>query len=386
MSKVKVLFVVAGFYRAGAERFAFEIDSALNKDKFDLTILALEKEGDVSQLWGVRYYEERHKLLGTKIKYIDDFINQKYLEKDRFRNRIKRRLNLFPRNLKYWKSEFYKYLNEFDVIHWMGEYIYINAVPEIVLKKSLIHMMTAKFQKRSLYDAFDHDLPYNFCTPFKDDELKVELSQFKKYNTVFVPLVLDTKQKNKEWKFQELQPKKIGIFTRLNSFKPLDPFFYSYQLLLDQMPNCELHIFGTGDPLKEGMIDSLERLGIRDRVFFRGHQEDIVKTALSENLSLSWFQGYNNDRPAGYAGIDICTIGLPLICWDFYATPTRESNVIYPHFKNLNQFVSYTVDVLTEKKVAEELSLLQYEDVMRNRNIKDHISVIENEYIRITNG
>lgn len=38
MSKVKVLFVVGSLCRAGAERFAYEIDTALNKKKIQTTI------------------------------------------------------------------------------------------------------------------------------------------------------------------------------------------------------------------------------------------------------------------------------------------------------------------------------------------------------------
>ena len=92
MEKTKILFVVAGFYRAGAERFAYEIDSALDKDKFALNILALEKENETSQLWKNRYYENLHKNLGTTIKFADDFIDKRFYEKNRLRNKIKRQL------------------------------------------------------------------------------------------------------------------------------------------------------------------------------------------------------------------------------------------------------------------------------------------------------
>lgn len=66
MSKIKILFVVAGFYRAGAERFAYEIDKALDKEKFELTIFCLERQNKMSPLWKDRYYENLHRELGTK--------------------------------------------------------------------------------------------------------------------------------------------------------------------------------------------------------------------------------------------------------------------------------------------------------------------------------
>ena len=44
----------------------------------------------------------------------------------------------------------------------------------------------------------------------------------------------EVSQEFKKWKFHKTTAKKIGIFTRLNHDKPLDPFFYAYQILLKQ--------------------------------------------------------------------------------------------------------------------------------------------------------
>ncbi len=387
MSKINVLFVVGGLHRAGAERFAYEIDCALDKEKFVVKIICLELEADIPVNFGERYYESLHKEQGTTIKYADDFIDKRIHTKDRLRNKIKRQLRLFPRHINYWKVDALSaYMNQFDVIHWMGEYIFINDISDEIKQKSLIHMMTARFQKRNLYDNFDHSFNYNFCTPFKKEELEYELEQFNNYHSVFIPLVMEVDREKCKWKFNnDIKIKKIGIFTRLNPFKPLDPFFYSFQLLLDKNPNIELHIFGAGDPIELGMIDMLERLAIQDKVFFRGHQEDIVESAINEELSLSWFQGYNNHAPSGYAGIDICTTGTPLLCWDFCPKPNGFENDIYPHYKNLNKFVDSTINILNNEVEATLLSEKQYNDVVNNRNIVDHIKVIENEYVRITN-
>lgn len=146
------------------------------------------------------------------------------------------------------------------------------------------------------------------------------------------------------------------------------------------MPNCELHIYGNGDPKVEGMIGYLERLGINDKVFFRGHQEDIMETAINENLDLAWFQGYNNDRLAGYAGLDICVTGTPLVCWDFFDKPFNPFNATYPHFKNLNGFVNYSLEILNDKEKAESLSVAQFADVLKTRNISAFIPDLEDLY------
>ena len=382
MHKHKLLFIVGSLHQAGAERFAYEIDMALNKDTFEVSILCLEQASQISQNWSHRYYEPKHLALGTSIKYLDAFLND--VSENLFEKTInKLTKNKFKRKKFRWKPSFYHYLETFDVIHWMGEYTVIHNLPESIKKKSLINIMTAKFQDASLYKNFDFKYPYHFISGFKDDEQVFEFNQFTNLRHTYFPLVLKINPKKNTWRFAESTIKKIAIFTRLDRYKPLDPFFYSFQLLLDKLPNCELHIFGNGDPVQEGMLNFLERLAITNHVFFRGHQQDIVQTLNNEHIDLSWFQGYNNDRPAGYAGFDVCLAGTPLICWDFFPKPVKPFNAVYPHYKNLNQFVNHSIELLTNRHKAEKLSEAQFIEVSSSRNSQILIKTLEEAYQKI---
>lgn len=383
MSKVKVLFVVGSLCRAGAERFTYEIDCALDKNKFQTTVFCLELENEILGNWKERYYDKKHLELGTPIIYKDKFVDKKKTFFNRLEGFLLRKFKIAKEKKP--NSDLVDYLNSFDVIHWMGEYTYIHSLPEHIRNKSLIHIMSARFQDDTIYKSFDFSTSYNFCSPFKKGEFEYELNQFKNYKHTFIPLVLKMDVIANQWNFNNESIKKIGIFTRLDRYKPLDPFLYAFHLLLDKMPNCELHLFGNGDPKKEGIMDMLERLNIKEKVFFRGHQDNIVETVFNENLSLSWFQGYNNDRPAGYAGIDICTTGLPLICWDFHPKPNDVVNAIYPHFKNLNNFVNKSLDILNNEETALILSQNQLEQTKKDRNIDLYIQILEKEYLRIYN-
>ena len=385
MSKVKVLFVVGSLCRAGAERFAYEIDSALDKNKFQTTIYCLEYENVMTENWSERYYEKKHIELGTPIVYKDRFIFKRKSFFGRLLDSTLRKLKISNKKKKKAHSELFDFLNSFDVIHWMGEYTFFQIVPDEIRNKSLIHIMSARFQDDTIYKAFNFSQHYNFCSPFKENEIQYELNQFEDYNHTFFPLVLKINNSNNHWKFINLPVKKIGVFTRLDRLKPLDPFLYSFHLLLDKMPNCELHFFGNGDPKSEGIIDVVERLNIKEKVFFRGHQEDITATVFKENISLSWFQGYNNDRPAGYAGIDICTTGLPLLCWDFHPKPNKIINTIYPHYKNLNEFVAKSIEILTDEEKATQLSYVQQQDISKNRDVNKFIGDLENLYVTVSN-
>lgn len=379
MQKHNILFIVGSLHQAGAERSAYEIDTALNKNTFKVSILCLEKEKQISNTWNSRFYEKKHLDLGTHISYIDAYLNNKtYNLFERMFHKLTN--SAFKKNRPKWKPAFYEFLNTFDVIHWMGEYNVVHSLPESINNKSLIHIMTAKFQEPDIYKAFNFKYPYHFISGFKKEEIKSELNQFENVKHTYFPLVLKIDSSENKWKFIDNPIKKIGIFTRLDRFKPLDPFLYGFQLLLDKLPNCELHIFGNGDPEKEGIFAFLERLAIREKVIFRGHQDDIIKTIDKEHLDLSWFQGYNNDRPAGYAGFDVCTTGTPLICWDFFPEPTNPFNDIYPHFKNLNEFTSESFKILTNKAAAETLSQAQFKDIEQSRNSKYFIHTLEETY------
>jgi glycosyltransferase involved in cell wall biosynthesis len=372
MKRKKLLFVVGGFYRAGAERFMYELDSNLDKENYDVTILSLEKKSKIIADWGSRYYEQKHLDLNSKVHFIDSFLMTKNLYR-----RVKAKFYKVFLNEKYQHNidpyYFNDFVSHFDLINWIGEYTYFHNLSLKNSKKSLIYIMSGKFQNPSLYKDFDFEKEYNFVSTYFDEEIKYELSQFSNYKHYFLPLLLKIPFEKNNWFFKDSDIKKIGIFTRLNHYKPLDPFFYAFHLLLDKIPNCELYIYGNGDPEKAGVIRYLKNLGIQKKVFFKGHQEDIVHTLINGNINLTWFQGYNNSRPAGYAGLDISTTGTPLICWDFMEFPNKSFNEIYPHYKNLNHFVYKSYEILTNKQLSEELSQFQFKDVNLNKNIDKNI-------------
>ena len=379
-----MLFIVGGFYRAGAERFMYEIDSCLDKEYYDITILSLEKKSNIVADWGTRYYEQKHFDLNSKVHFIDSFLISKNLYR-----KIKSKINRLFFKINYQKNidsyHLNKFVSQFDLINWIGEYTYLHNLTLENNKKSLIYLMSGKFQNVSLYQGFNFKKQYNFVSTYSDEEVKYELSQFNNYKHYFLPLLLKIPFKKNNWFFKDSTIKIIGIFTRLDHYKPLDPFFYAFHLLLDKIPNCELHIYGNGDPEKSGMIRYLKNLGIQKRVFFKGHQEDIVNTLVNDNINLTWFQGYNNSRPAGYAGLDICTTGTPLLCWDFMESPNSLYNEIYPHYKNLHHFVNKSHEILTNKHLAEELSQLQFTDVNLNKNIDKNIYRLYEIYERFLN-
>lgn len=383
MNKTNLLYVVYGFHQAGAERFTYELDKALDKTKFNLTILCLQSKNQKNDVWKESYYIDKHQELGTKIIFFDRYKPSRLII-----NRAIRKTKRIITNTesKDFKSNLIPFLNKFDLIHWMGEYTYLHHLPKKIQEKSLICVMSAKFQNPKIYQKFNHNLRYNLTSGFSEQECKFEFSEFKTYKHWYIPLLMNLSHQTKIWKYKNSPIKKIGIFTRLDRYKPLDPFFYAFHILLNDIADCELHIFGNGDPVKEGLDRYLNNLGIREKVFFRGHQDNVVTTLTNEHIDLSWFQGYNNNRPAGYAGFDVCSTGTPLICWDFLEKPINPCNEVYPHYKNLLHFVKKSVEILTNEIEATNLSEKQFNDILQNRDINRNFYLIEKAYSDILNS
>ncbi|MBK7149198.1 MAG: hypothetical protein IPH78_10355 [Bacteroidetes bacterium] len=375
--KIKILFIVTDFYQAGTERFTYELDKAIDKSRFEIHILSLLPLNHSKQ-WK-DYYYEKHKALGTPIHFLDEV---KFTPKAQITDRIKFRILKTP--LTDEKAQVEKFLQQFQAISFLGEYAYpsfAKYLNENNEQKSIIHIMNSIHQKRDLYAAYKKEKAYNFCSGFDDARIQEELSAFSNYRHTYLPLSINLKEDKNPWLSRSDASGKIGIFTRLSVHKPLDPFLYAFQLLLDRIPNLELHIFGSGNPEKEGMMRYVRQLGLTESVFFRGHQEDILETAQAENLDLVWFHGYYGE-PGGFAGFDITSIGIPQIFWDFSNSAFSKEQTIYPMYNHLIQFVDKSYAVLTDISEAKSLSELQYEDLYAKRDIRKNVRIIENLWIQ----
>ena len=376
---MKFLFVVDSFFKAGTERFTFEIHKALNKRDYQIDFLSLKNNGyGHCYLGNHQFYYQKHIELGATVFFMDNLVT--IIQKPfwlRALNYVFCRIKLpLIKSYDISNKELIKMLNSYEIIHWQGEYTVLHQFQKNIIVPQIITITTSKFQFKNLYEKFDTKYPYNFLSGFSKIETMYELSEFTFARHFEFPLYFEIPNKKNNWKKQVLTSNKIAIFTRLNSYKPLDPFFYALQLVQNKEKNTELHIFGYGDPELEGMNRYIDRIGLTG-VYFRGNVESIYETLENEYFDLSWFQGYNNDRPAGYAGLDVASFGLPLICWDFHPSPNKMENKVFPHYKNLETFVEKSLEILNDKEKAQELSKIQFEEIIQNWDIEKNIHKLE---------
>ena len=374
-NKIKILFVVSEFYQAGTERFTYELDRALNKNLFSVEILCIIPLNASSRF--TDYYYSKHLDLGTKIHFINEF-NQP--TEPTLQQKIKKRLLNTPYPDERLKIK--SFFNLFDAISIMGEYNFKEVYKYITNEnkhKLLIHIQNSKFQVHNTYDAFPKDEEFHFVSGFHANQIKLELSEFEKYKHTYYNLNLKFENTYIKTDYKNSAAPKIGIFTRLTPAKPLDPFIYSFQLVAEQLPKAELHIFGSGDPKKEGVLRYVEQLNLENNIFFRGHQENILKTAVEENLDLVWLHGYHG-LPGGWVGFDISTAKIPQLFWNFGSDDQSNFYSFFPMFNSISGLANKSLQILSNPNEAKKLADEQFNYTDENYNIAKNIHVMENLY------
>ncbi len=369
--KVKVLFIVSEFYQAGAQRFTYELDRAIDKNHFEVNILSLLPLGHNAN-WEDHYFT-KHVELGTKVFFLSD-IDKPFIPD--WSQRIKKKLLNVPFPDRY--EALNTFLDAYDVLYFVGEYNYPELEGKMtpaVRAKCLINIHNSIIQNPANYARYDKSQTYHFVSGFRENEIKSELSVFENFHHTFLPLSINLDDHGKLWSFHDTDKPRIGIFTRLTFSKPIDPFIYTFHILLERLPGAELHIFGNGDPEKEGISKYIRHLGLTGKVKFHGHQKDMKATAMKEKLNLVWFHGYYG-IPGGFAGFDICSIGLPQLFWDFSHSDAGVDTE-FPMYNNIVAFADRTVRVLQDAQEAEKLSLAQYQYIQEYKNIQRWVGSLE---------
>jgi glycosyltransferase involved in cell wall biosynthesis len=371
-SKTKILFIVSEFYQSGANRYTYEIDKSIDKDKIDLQILSWHPLNN-SDVWD-DYYFSKHQALGTPIFFEKD-INQLTIPtlKERFEKKF------LKRPLPNERQMFHDFLENYSKIIVIGEYLYpfvARFMNEEELNKTFISIHNSIFQHKENYDRYDKTKFYRFISSFEDGMYQNELNEFEQYSHVFFPLSIKIENTVFKSDYSLTEPIKIGIFTRLSHTKPLDPFLYAFQLILEKYPTAEFHVYGSGDPEKEGVMRIVKQLDLESNVIFRGHQEDLIAAALTDNLNLIWLHGYYG-VPGGFAGFDICTTKIPQVFWDFSVSSDKFCDTRFPMFHHLSKFAAKSLEIIEDASKAKELAEVQYKYIDEEKNVQKFIHTLE---------
>lgn len=369
-NKRKLLFVVAEFWQGGAQRHAFEIYKAVNKEIFNITILSL-RDLESSTDWKDFYYE-RYKNQETPV-YFYNQVNQK--QSYTILDRLKRKLfnfKLLPEN---WP--FISFLNQFEKLVFIGEYTF-PAIERFINNelrlRSFICVVNSIFQVPENYDRYDKSRNYKFISGFKS--LNEEFRGFSNFKHYYFPLSISFKDDNRMWVQKTKKQKIIGIYTRLTKNKPLDVFLFALHLMRLEGLDVILNIYGNGNPAELGILNNIKALSLTDYVIFKGHQENLIDSALNEELDVIWAHSYYG-FPGGFASMDLSSIGIPQVFWNF--TPNCENQECneFKTFKDINIFVEYNKQLLSDSSFAQTIGENQYLSIKTNNNIDENIKILE---------
>jgi hypothetical protein len=370
-TKNKLLFIVSEFWQAGGERQTFEINQALNKELFEVNILCdLPLNSDSHKK---DYYFDKHLVLNSPIRFMDEF---KWKEKLSLWRNSGKKVSI-KKNTQEIASDLNFYFEQFNHLLIFGEYTYRNLsqyISESVKQKSSIFIHNSKKQVPNNYLGFEKSLHLNFVSGYNENDIKIELDEFESFTHFHFPLSISC-DVNLPQALKQIEAKRIAIFTRLTIHKPLDVFYYALHSLKNYT-TAELHIFGVGNPEDFEFNKCLDYLNLKNKVYFRGHVENIQETVFNENIDLIWAHGYYGE-PGGFASFDLCLTEVPQLFWDFTLNEFHDEYHEFPNFSRLDEFVNKTFELLNEKFKRIKLGQLQKEFVLKNKNIQENIKDLE---------
>lgn len=365
---MKILFITTEFWNAGAERYLFEIDASISKDLFNTSILSLrDLKSDTSK---DDYYYNKHVELGTQIYFLNT-VNIR--RKPTIKERLKRKL--FGTILPNERKPLIDFLAQFHRLIFIGEYTYpflSRWLTEDNKKTSYICVVNSIYQVFDNYIKYNKDEKVQFISGFTEEEGKVEFGGFKNYSHLYFPLSIKCNNKAMLWKTYNHKIKRIGIFTRLTSHKPLDIFYYALHILLKNKKDVQLYVFGNGNPENFEFNRCIKYLSLENFILFKGHQNNIIQAAIDYEIDLVWFHGYHA-FPGGYASFDLASIGVPQLFWNF--TPNSKKSLCsdFPMFNDLIDFTLKSKEVLENYEIAKELGIKQFEHITRHRDMNKNI-------------
>ncbi len=374
--RIRLLFVINQFRQGGSERFLFELCKALDKDRFAISILtrtgAVETE---------HYYS---KLLDLGIPIYRRLPNQRVVR------RLRPYLRRLPGGIRLLdapamaraRRAILPLLAQHDLTNIIQIENYYALQPILPDNEQvLIYLMSHRFQ-------YAHDL-YGDCRPGRtyrfvivDPAQREELqdSPCGDAETHYFPLAMDFRGRP-----ELVVPEppggvaQIGLFSRLSPERPIEPFFHCLQHLLRDVV-AVLHVYGRGD--WQTLEPLLERLGIRDKVIFEGHQPDIEAALRRDRIGLVWM--ISRDAFLGYGSIEVASFGIPVVFWNVHTAPAAqvlaETGEGLHAYGTVAEFVAFNAEILADRERLVALGRRMRAYMVATYDIGRHIAGLEVYY------
>ncbi|WP_181793862.1 glycosyltransferase [Garciella nitratireducens] len=258
--KTKLAIIVPSLRGGGAERVVTNIVSNINKNKFDITLILVKKEGPYINL------------IPENVSIVD-------LDSDRVRYSIFKLI----RELNYCKPDVVlSTLGHLNLALLIIRPL-LKGNPKIIIREantpskslsklSSIRKIIFRYLYKKLYPKTD--LIIAQCKDMKNDIIETFNIDRNKIQYIYNPLDIENIRKNMKDK-NPYDQNKINLLAvgRLTYQKGYDVLINAFNIVANNIPNVTLTILGDGE-LKEELQNQADKLGILDKISFTGFKDN----------------------------------------------------------------------------------------------------------------
>ena len=294
VKKQKILFTLPNLNGGGAERVIVNIIKSLDKDKYDIKLLLVDRIGDFLEL-------------------VPEYVEIISLDTKRTRNA----LPLLVKAIKEVNPEIiFSTTNRMNILVLISSY-FINKQIKIYVREPSLPSAQIKNKNISfLYQMLIRILyPRAYRVVAQTDEMKEEIQKYFGINkeniiTLMNPIdteMIDRNLKNIENHFDEKYINLVAV-GRLSYAKGYDILIEAMRDVVKEKNNYRLYILGEGEDRKK-LEDMIKDFGIEQNVFLLGFQKNphkYIKYANAFVLSSRW-EGLPN------VVLESLYIGIPVI-------------------------------------------------------------------------
>jgi len=162
-------------------------------------------------------------------------------------------------------------------------------------------------------------------------------------------------------KFIERDPKKAVIVARLDPLKQLEHAIYIFSLVVNDIPDAKLEIYGRGDE-EEMLKKQIKKYNLENNVFLMGMTDDPVSVMNSAVLFImtSLAEGY------GMTLIESISNGCPAFSFDIKYGPSEIINEgktgFLFHRSDRETFADKIITYLKDAEMQKIMNIYCYED------------------------
>ena len=374
--KTRILFVLSQLVQHGSERYLFEICQALDKERFTVEVM--------TRAVFVRHHHYYPKLMALAIPVHRKLISRRffiYPIKRWYRESalVRRIVKAAHRGvIGAWYGSFFA---PYDVIAVVGIETYCDALSPTLDTQSnvVIHHVNHQFQFERNY--FDECPQRKLVILDKQLEMEVRNSRMHDASLYMLPLPmrLSTRPHLPPTVREPGEPVRIGVVSRLLRDRPNEPLLRCFAAVLERT-DAVLYFYGGGDKTQYDAL--IDELGIRDKVLFMGHQEDLEGAIQRDRLSLLWLVSMGPS--IGYASLEVASLGVPMVFWNLSAKSHEEilaaTDGALQSFDDEEQFAAFNAQVLHDEEALRTLGSRLRAYVQREFEIGNNIAALEAYY------